>query len=476
MLQKKVLLHYNHVILILFCIIFFSLFLLTSCKKERIITDSSAKVEFSRDTLIFDTVFATIGSTYRRFTVRNTHNKKIILSRVRLNSGTSSAFRINVDGVPTVDIADVEIEANDSIFIYAEVTVDPNSSLTPYVVEDQIVFNVNGNIQKVYLAAWGQNAYFHYNEVVCNETWQNDLPHVLYGITAVGYPGIDSGCSLDIPAGTKIYAHSDAILYVYKSAININGSEGDEVIFRGDRLEPAYDDAPGQWFGIRMFQPMESNINHAIIKNGTVGLWIDTADGTDNVNINYTISGNHNYAALLCQGANIIAENSLFYSSAVYTTLLNIGGNYDFNHCSFANFWTNTTRSTPLLSLNNYYIGVDNNIYHRPIVKADFNNCIIYGDKEIEIDIDTLAGTLPNYMFNHCIIKTTGSTNNIHYNNIRKNGNPNFVNSSGFNFKLNAGSQAINFGDPLFPVNNGNDLDGVIRSAPYDIGCYEYQP
>lgn len=450
--------------------------MLSSCKKEKIFTDSSAKVEFSKDTIVFDTVFVTIGSTYRRFTVRNPYNKKLVISRVRLKSGTRSAFRINVDGVPTTDITDVEIEAKDSIFVFAEVTVDPNSSLNPFVIEDQIIFNTNGNEQKVQLAAWGQNAYFHYNEVVCNETWQNDLPHVLYGITAVGYPGIDSGCFLNIPAGTEIYGHNDAILYVYKSQLNINGSEGNEVLFRGDRLEAAYEDAPGQWFGIRMFQPTESNINHAIIKNGTVGIWIDTADGSDKVNINYTISGNHNYASLFCQGARVKSENSLFYSSAVHTAVLNIGGDYDFNHCTFSNFWSNTTRSTPLMVLNNYYLGADNVIYHRPIVKADFNNCIIYGDKDLELDIDTLNGTTPSYTYNHCMIKTNRATTNSHYSNIKKNTNPNFVNPTEFNFKLRSSSQAISFGDPLFPVSNGDDLDGVVRSAPYDVGCYEYEP
>ena len=51
---------------------------ISSCRKERVFTDGSAKLEFSTDTVVFDTVFSTIGSTYRRFTVRNPYNKKII--------------------------------------------------------------------------------------------------------------------------------------------------------------------------------------------------------------------------------------------------------------------------------------------------------------------------------------------------------------------------------------------------------------
>lgn len=459
-------------------LILFSLLvtLSTNCKKEKIFTDSSATLNFSSDTLIFDTVFTTIGSTYRRFTVRNPYNQKVIINNIKLNSGTRSSFRINVDGIPTVNINDVEIAAKDSIFIYAEVTIDPNNTLNPFVVEDKVTFNTNGNIQEVLLSAWGQNAYFHYNEVVCNENWANDKPHVLYGITAVGFPGIDSNCFLNIPDGTEIYAHNDAVLYVYKSSININGVEGNEVIFRGDRLEERYEDAPGQWFGIRMFQPTESFINHAIIKNGTVGIWIDTANGTDKVNINYTISGNHNYSSLFCQGANIVAENSLFYSSAVHSALLNIGGSYEFNHCTFANTWANTTRTTTLLKLNNYFLGSDNVIYHRPIVKATFNNCIIHGDKENELEIDTLATTTPNYNFNYCVLKTNINTNNNHFPNIRKNGNPRFSSTSSFNYHIGSSSAAKDYSDPLFPPTGGDDLDGEFRTAPNDAGCYEHIP
>jgi hypothetical protein len=457
--------------LIIVVAIFFSL---SNCKKDRIISDSSAKVEFSKDTLIFDTVFSTIGSTYRRFTVRNKHSKKIIISQIRLNQGTNSDYRINVDGIPTTDIRDVEIEGGDSIFIYAEVTVDPNNVLTPYIVEDKIVFTTNGNQQEVKLITWGQNAYFHYNEVVCNETWLNDKPHVLYGITAVGYPGVDSNCFLNIPAGTKIYGYNNAVLYVYKSTLNIQGTLGSEVEFRGSRLEPEYDNTPGQWFGIRMFEPTESTIEYADIKNATVGIWVDTSSGTDKVNINYTKSGNHTYASLYCQGARIKSENSLYYNSGVYSGLFNIGGDYDFNHCTFGNFWSSTSRTTALMVLNNYYIGSNNNVYYRPIIKADFNNCIIYGDKDNELFIDTIQGSNPNYTFNHCMIKTNKNINNSHFTNIKKNIGPSFASS--LTFKLNSGSQAINFADPLFPTLNGDDLGGSVRTPLYDLGCYEYIP
>lgn len=453
-------------------LVFAAMITFSSCRKERIFTDSSAKLEFSTDTVVFDTVFSTIGSTYRRFTVRNPYNKKIIISNVRLQGGTSSAYRINVDGLPGVDIKDVEILANDSIFIFVEVTIDPNGSLNPFVVEDKVLFTTNGNEQFVQLAAWGQNAYFHYEAdgllIICNETWMNDKPHVLYGITA-----IDSACSLDILAGTKIYGHNNALLYNYKGTLNISGTEGDEVLFQGDRLESFYQDVPGQWFGVRMFQPLESTIEHAIIKNGEVGIWIDTVEGGQKVNLNYVSSGNHGFASLLAQGTKIVAENCLFYDGGSHSALLNVGGDYNFNHCTFSNYWTTSTRTTTALKLNNFFVA-NNTIFHRPIVQATFNNCIVYGDKDNEILIDTLETTTPNYIFNRCVIKTDQSTNNGHYPAIRKNQDPRFVEPSSFDYHLGAGSSAIDYGDFPAPT-NGNDLDGVMRIVPNDVGCYEAQ-
>ena len=70
---------------------------LVSCKKEIINTDSSFKLKFSSDTIIFDTVFTTIGSVTKQLKVFNTGSKKINISSIRLSGSTKSNFSINVD-------------------------------------------------------------------------------------------------------------------------------------------------------------------------------------------------------------------------------------------------------------------------------------------------------------------------------------------------------------------------------------------
>jgi len=144
-----------------FPVALFFIITMDSCKKEEFSTDGNAKLEFSQDTIIFDTVFTQVGSSTEVFTVYNRKNQAIKISSIRLASGMTSNYRLNVDGVPGKSFEDVEIAAEDSLFIFVEVTVDPNNTNTPLIVSDSILFETNGNLQDIDLVAWGQDAYFH---------------------------------------------------------------------------------------------------------------------------------------------------------------------------------------------------------------------------------------------------------------------------------------------------------------------------
>jgi hypothetical protein len=166
---------------------------LQSCKKDVINTDSNFNLEFSVDTVYFDTVFVTLGSTTQRFKVYNNSNQRVNISSIRLAGGANSFFRMNVDGIPGTAISDLEIGANDSIFVFAEVTVDPNNEANPFVIEDSILFETNGNQQKVKLLAYGRNADFYrptefptnglppYSVLECGTVWTNEKPKVVIG-------------------------------------------------------------------------------------------------------------------------------------------------------------------------------------------------------------------------------------------------------------------------------------------------------
>ena len=229
-----------------------------SCNKNKNFTVNH--LDFDQDTVLFDTVFTTVGSTTQTFKIYNNNPGKINIDEIELMGGESSPFRINVDGISADYLEDVEIRGRDSLFSFVEVTLEVNNTTNPLIIEDSVRFLTNGLNQYMHLAVWGQDAYFHNNEIVSG-TWMNDKPHVLYGIVAVGFPGLDSNLNLTIPAGTDIYAHKDSRLLVYKSSIDIQGELNNEVTFRGDRLESYYDDIAGQWYGVHLIEAQTSYIS-----------------------------------------------------------------------------------------------------------------------------------------------------------------------------------------------------------------------
>ena len=107
-------------------IIGFSVFF-AACNNDEPITDAGASLEFSLDTLAFDTVFTSVGSTTKRFKIYNRNEQPIVISNIQLEN-TSGMFRINVDGTAGNTHSNIEIPAEDSIYVFVEVTVDPDNS------------------------------------------------------------------------------------------------------------------------------------------------------------------------------------------------------------------------------------------------------------------------------------------------------------------------------------------------------------
>ncbi|MEC9221947.1 MAG: hypothetical protein VYD24_05525, partial [Bacteroidota bacterium] len=153
--------------------------LLWSCKPDDNVLESDVQsLQFSADTLTFDTVFTTIGSVTRWITIYNPTSRDMMLDEIRLVDQANGVFRLNIDGIPGNQASNVLIPSKDSIYIFAEVTVDPNNASNPLVIYDQIDCRIGTTIRSATLQAWGQDAYFHYGEVLQNQTitWTSDKP------------------------------------------------------------------------------------------------------------------------------------------------------------------------------------------------------------------------------------------------------------------------------------------------------------
>jgi len=261
------------------------------------------------------------------------------------------------------------------------------------------------------------------------------------------------------------------------------------VVFQGDRLEYFYaeDPAPsGQWGKIWFSAgSIDNEINYAVIKNGQIGIQVDTIGNSVNptLTLTNTIVKNMSLAGLYAQGTTVVANNSVFSNCGIYAIILSIGGAYDFRHCTIGNYWSESIRQTPSLVLNNYYKDIYGNWQIRELYSAYFGNCIIYGNIVKELLLDSFFENLQyfSYQFENCLIKTDISLNDpVHFISCIANKDPLYKEVKVYrnDLSLNENSPAIGIGKLSIANTIPLDIMGNSRisDAAPDIGAYEYIP
>jgi hypothetical protein len=448
-----------------------------SCERYNVYRGTDAWLGFSTDTVFFDTIFTTIGSTTRRFRVYNNYDQTVEISSIELAGGPSSIFRMNVDGYATDHAINIEIPPKDSLYIFVEVTLDPNNIDSLLAIYDSIVFNTNGNIQDVNLVAWGQDMHLFRHDTIGTTTWINDKPYLI-----LDYLIIDSLETLTIEEGVRIHLHRNAAL-IFKGTLKAMGSLDNPIVIQGDRLEYLYRDIPGQW-GLVYFWPgtRENELEYVNIKNGTVGLWADTVftPNTPNLTIRNCRIENMSSVGILAQGTSIHASNTVIASCGQLAVFLNIGGSYEFYHCTIGNYWPGySNRTTPALGMTNFYEDIYGQIQVRPIEKACFANCIVYGNREYELAVNAYQGTSIPYLFDHCLIKADPEEFDLddttHFIGVINLEDPRFLDVKNNNLELDtlspAKDKALYSISLQYPFDiNGNSRLGALGP---DIGAYE---
>jgi hypothetical protein len=115
----------------------------------------------------------------------------------------------------------------------------------------------------------------------------------------------------------------------------------------------------------------------------------------------------------------------------------------------------------------------------RNLDSAYFGNCILYGDQEEEIGIDSsIYGGKFSYRFDHCILKTARVVSNaVYYKNVYKNSVPEFKEKEKNDYHLLSNSPAIDKG---YSNLISTDLENKPRPNPSssipDLGAYEFYP
>ena len=437
-----------------------------SLSEQEISTDPSHRLRFSTDTIFFDTIFSEIPSVTKRMRVFNDHNVAVSIASIAL-ADPNTPYLVTVNGIEGTAFEATRILANDSILILLKATINDRDSLSPYVVEDQLLFNTNGNKQEVSIFSWGQDAnYLKDSVLACNTTWSAGKPYVIYDHVLV-----DSLCTLTIEPGTRIFSHLGSNIYV-KGSIKVNGAANDRVLFINDRFDgddPLY---PGQWGGIVFLEGSKNNeIRFADIRNAEVGIWLGTPDTDDlpDLVLENCVIENMSGSGVLAFTADLVMTNCLLNNAGQFAFAGLAGGNYTLQHNTIANYAFGFFKTQATFVVTDQLELSDGGII-QGAVSLELNNNIIWGPSTDEIQLINDAGlNFSLSMFNN-LLKTSNETF-VGFNNIL-NEDPLFIDPENFDYQLDSLSPAINSGVGL---GIAIDLLGNSRDNPPDIGAYEKQ-
>lgn len=478
-------------------------------------TPSTGQLTFSSDTVFLDTVFTNISSSTRTFKVYNKSGAHISIPSIRLGQGEQSFYRLNVNGIPGKSFEQVEILPRDSIYIFVEATIDYGQVSDP-LYTDEVIFDQGINEQDVKLVTLVQDAYFLYpkkdangikekivwdvddegNELLVegfylegNTVWGNDKPYVIYG-----YAAVPSGAALSIEKGANIHFHENSGLLVEKDGnLTINGTLDEKVTMQGDRLEPFYEDIPGQWGTIWLKAGSTTHrINHALIKNNIIGILVDTlhASGIPTLNIRNTEIYNTSNFGVLGRATHILGANLVIGNNGQASLACTVGGIYDFKQATFANYWTENIRNFPALLVNNFQrsTGSDGSesLITNDLISANFTNCIVEGNQNLEFQLVQDNNAAFNFKFKNSLLRFFDPGGNLSgnplydfddttkYENIILNGEPDFKNVEQNELMIGQASDAIAAGDAAAAAAVPFDLLGVYRVPSPDLGAYQH--
>ncbi len=487
-------------------IIVITLIVISSCRKDFSTVSSFGNLEFSKDTVFLDTIFTNIGSSTYDLKIYNRQNSTITIPKIQLENAENSNYRLNVDGIAGKAFDNIDILANDSIYIFIETTVDITSVPDP-IYTDKILFDNGTNQQHVDLVTLVQDANFIFPDknnigvdsliIATNAkiagrfltddelTFTNEKPYVIYG-----YAAVPSGKTLTIEAGANIHFHNNSGLIIDNGAtLIVNGTLDNKVNFQGDRLEHSFDRISGQWETIWLRAGSVNNIiNHAIIKNGLIGLLIEGNENqnTPTLTIENSEIYNQTHYGLIGINTNINGANLVIGNAGQVSFAGTAGGNYNFTHCTFANYWNGSLRNLPSVLINNFFVSKDDDnqdvIEAYDLQAANFTNCIIDGNNNIEFILDRVEGTIFNYSITNSLIRFNDINNTYNdvselnfttsnYQSIILNGSADFKDVFNEEFLIGNNSDAIN---KALPSSIPMDLLGTDRTSNPDIGAYQH--
>lgn len=466
---------------------------LFACQENTISDDPTLQLAFSHDTMLFDTVFTAMGSSTRKIMVYNPNKNAVNIEQVSMKNG--NYFHINLDGENKIEnLRNLVVRGGDSLFLFVRAYIDPLDENSPVLIEDNIAFRVNGNIQHITLQAYGQNIekiQGHKGlKIYPSLHLTSTKPYVIYDTVVV------SG-ELVIDKGTTVYMHEGALMHAYGS-VYAEGSKDEPIIFRGDRTDRIFDSVPyrmvsGQWDGLYLLydgqgSTPEYQLNYVEVLSGSVGLYAYSSDMNKCPHMSLKNSRIHNHSiyGLILQNIDAEVINCEISNCASYCVYL-AGGKHDFIHNTIAAYYgypyTTLNIHQNLIPEDVAAVYINNLSKKMAKTETSFKNCIITGGRGNNL---VVATPLPdnyngefvgNYLRADSLPKTFAKDNvyateadsmvfkNIYYL---------YNEYHYYDFGLDSLSPARGIADSITSLSYPIDRAGRQRKTKADAGCYEF--
>ena len=355
------------------------------------------KLSFSEDTISFDTLFSTVPSATQTFWVRNQSSDGIRIQTVRLERGSQSGYRVNVDGTYLDPVGnDFEVRKGDSILVFVEVTTRENHVQEPQLLEDNIIFTLqNGQQQRVNLRTYSWDAQKINNLVISSDTViDSRVPIIIYGEGI----RVAAGATLTL-LNTELYFHDGAGIDVYGQL------QATDCLFRGDRLDRMFDYLPydrisGQWRGISIAPSSKHNV---LVDCEIRNAWDAMVCDSTYIQMNNTVVHNNRGTGLTARNS-VVALSYCQFTNTLGDCLSLEGCEAVVDHCTIAQFYpysadrgaalrfTNTAQPLLLLCTNTLVTGYADDVVMGEVSDTTvvydyrFDNCILRTDSVIDAE------------------------------------------------------------------------------------------
>lgn len=463
---------------------------LSACDEHLAVSADDQPV-LSIDTLRMGQLLA--GNSSRTYQVRilNPCDRELRLSSVSLRHGSTSGFRMNVDGMNGVVFDDADllrIASNDSMFVFVEATfAETGGGLTSHT--DYIDVLCNGRLQSVVLEAESKDVLKYRGEVLTSDQhWARTLEMQVYDSLVIA-----EGVTLTVADSVTVYLHDKADIIV-RGTLQCAGLPGAPVTIRGDRTDNMfpnlpYDNLPSQWGSLYLCKGSGgSRFVHTDIHGMSDGIFIDSTDVVFEACRLKNSGGN----LLTCQMSTVSMLNCEL-SNAAGSLYAAYGGWHDLTHCTLANYHFASRISQEALLLSNVcqaeLAAGPLEAGYTPLYRCVLTNTLVWGDTfmpdvalkyyrvaigEDALGAPILADSVFCYRFDHCLLRAKG-TDDADFVQTVWNEDPLYQliddKNYTYDFHLLEDSPAKWRG-----VDCGvkSDLEGAPRPDVPSIGCYEY--